>query len=87
MSGSGRDSARRVGVRELRGNLPGFLRQARQGASFLITSHGEVIAEIRPPSAATAPRRQAGLLRGRVRMSPDFDTLPPDELDAMEGGG
>ena len=75
----------RVGVRELRGNLTGFLRQARQGASFLVTSHDQVLAEIRPPSQAERPRRRPGALRGRIRMAPDFDTLPPEVLAAMEG--
>jgi antitoxin (DNA-binding transcriptional repressor) of toxin-antitoxin stability system len=73
----------RVGVREFRGNLTGFLRQARHGASFLITSHDQVLAEIRPPSKL--PRRRPGTLRGKIRMTPDFDTLPPDVLAAMEG--
>jgi antitoxin (DNA-binding transcriptional repressor) of toxin-antitoxin stability system len=76
---------RRVGVRELRGNLTGFLRQVRHGASFLITSHDQVVAEIHPPSKAERPRRRPGALRGRIRMASDFDTLPPDVLAAMEG--
>lgn len=76
---------RRVGVREFRGNMTDFLRQARHGSSFLITSRGEVLAELRPPSKAVRPRRQPGALRGRIRMAPDFDTLPPEVLAAMEG--
>ena len=74
----------RVGVREFRGNLTGFLRQVRQGASFLIMSRGQVLAELRPPSKTTRPRRQPGALRGKIRMAPDFDALPPDVLAAME---
>jgi antitoxin (DNA-binding transcriptional repressor) of toxin-antitoxin stability system len=48
---------RQVGVREFRGNMTSFLRQAGHGASILITLHGQVIAEIRPPcnSGAIAP--------------------------------
>jgi antitoxin (DNA-binding transcriptional repressor) of toxin-antitoxin stability system len=76
---------RRVGVREFRGNLTGFLRQARHGATFLVTSHDQVLAEIRPPAKAEKPRRRPGTLRGRIRVAPDFDTLPPDVLAAMEG--
>src|SRR3546814_855511 len=75
----------RLGVREFRGNMTGFLRRARRGSSFLITSHGEVLAEIHPPSKSVRPRRRPGALRGRIRMAPDFDTLPPDVLAAMEG--
>lgn len=78
-------SPQRVGVREFRGNLTGYLRQARQGASFLVMSRDQVVAEIRPPPATERPRRQPGALRGKIRMAPDFDTLPPDVLAAMEG--
>ena len=61
------------------------LRQARHGAWFLVTSHGQVLAEIRPPPSAERPRRRPGALRGRIRMAPEFDTLPPDVLATMEG--
>ncbi|MDB5403363.1 MAG: hypothetical protein JWQ55_5381 [Rhodopila sp.] len=76
---------RRIGVREFRANMTGYLRQARQGTAFLITSHDEVVAEIRPPSVASRPRRQPGALRGKIRMASDFDSLPADVLAAMEG--
>jgi prevent-host-death family protein len=36
---------RRVGVRELRDNLTRYLREVRHGASVLVTSHDEVIAQ------------------------------------------
>ena len=75
----------RVGVREFRGNLPGFLRQVRHGQSFLVTSRDLVVAELRPPSTQLA-RRRPGALRGKIRMAPDFDRLPSDVLAAMEGG-
>jgi antitoxin (DNA-binding transcriptional repressor) of toxin-antitoxin stability system len=76
---------RRVGVREFRGNLTGFLRQARLGTSFLVMSHDQVLAEVRPPPPTERPLRRPGALRGRIVMAPDFDTLPPDVLAAMEG--
>ena len=75
----------RVGVREFRGNLTGFLRQVRLGASFLVMSHDEVLAEVRPPPAAERPRRRPGALKGKIQIAPDFDTLPPDVLGAMDG--
>ena len=78
---------RKVGVREFRENMTGFLRLARQGTSFLITSHDEVLAEIRPPAAFQRSPRQPGALRGKIRMAADFDTLPDDVLAAMEGDG
>jgi antitoxin (DNA-binding transcriptional repressor) of toxin-antitoxin stability system len=86
MTGSSQDrSPRRVGVREFRGNLAEFLRQARQGRSFLIMSRDEVLAEVGPPPSAVRPRRQPGALRGKIRIAPDFDALPPELLAAMEG--
>jgi antitoxin (DNA-binding transcriptional repressor) of toxin-antitoxin stability system len=76
---------RRIGVREFRANMTGFLRLARQGTAFLITSHDEVVAEIHPPSVTSRPTRQPGALRGKIHMAADFDALPADILAAMEG--
>jgi antitoxin (DNA-binding transcriptional repressor) of toxin-antitoxin stability system len=82
---AGKDAPQQVGVREFRGNMTGYLRQVRQGASFLITSRGEVIAELHPPAVAVPLRRQPGALRGKIHMAPDFDVLPADILAALEG--
>jgi antitoxin (DNA-binding transcriptional repressor) of toxin-antitoxin stability system len=74
----------RVGIREFRSNLSGFLRQVRHGTSFLVMSRDQVLAEIRPPARAERPRRLPGALRGKIRMAPDFDALSPEFLAAME---
>ncbi len=71
----------RVGVRDLRGNLSFYLHQARQGMSFLVMSHGEAVAELRPPEPVERPRRR----RGPSRMDADFTKLPPDILAATSG--
>lgn len=75
----------KVGVREFRSNLPGFIRQVREGSSFLVTARGEVVAVVQPPPR-TPSRRQAGTLRGRIHIAPDFDTLPDEILSVMENG-
>jgi antitoxin (DNA-binding transcriptional repressor) of toxin-antitoxin stability system len=80
-----KDVVQQVGVREFRGNMTGYLRQARLGESFLITSHGEVIAELRPPTTHERIQRVPGALRGKIKIAPDFDALPADVLAAMEG--
>ncbi len=80
-----REDPAQIGVREFRGNMTSYLRRARQGNSFLITAHGEVLAELRPPAPVLRPARQPGALRGQIRIAPDFDTLPEEILAAMEG--
>lgn len=85
MGRSMNEPPRRIGVRAFRQHLSGYLRQAQEGDSFLVTSNGEVLAEIRPPSLASRPVRRPGALRGRIAMAPDFDALPADLLAAMEG--
>jgi antitoxin (DNA-binding transcriptional repressor) of toxin-antitoxin stability system len=85
MTGSPQDEApQRIGVREFRGNLAEFLRQARQGRSFLVMSRDEVLAEVGPPPQQARARRRPGALRGNIRIAPDFDALSPELLAAME---
>ena len=80
-----KESLQRVGVREFRGNLTGFLRQVRQGGTLLVMSRGQVMAEVRPPPVDERPRRHPGALRGKIHIADDFDMLPPGILAAMEG--
>jgi len=80
-------NAQRIGVRELRGNLTAYLRQVQQGQSILVTSHDQVIAELRPPPPAERPRRLPGSMRGKIWMAPDFDEWPEGFIDLMEGKG
>lgn len=95
-------AAHRVEITEFRVDLAGYLRQARQGASFLVTSNDEVLAELRLPSpeakagteptAATpeplpeAPRGLSSSMRGRVWMADDWDTWPEGFIEEMTEG-
>jgi prevent-host-death family protein len=72
-----------VSFRDLRKNLSGFLRQARQGAEIVVTSRGQVVARIVPP--AELGRRPIGVLRGQIHIADDFDETPADLIAAMEG--
>lgn len=76
----------RIGVRELRANLSGVLRQARRGASFVVMSRNEAVAELRPPPEPKHTPRKLGVLKGRIRIAPDFDEWPDELLGAMERG-
>ncbi len=75
----------RIGVRELRANLSGLLRKARQGESFIVMSRDVVVAQITPPAAEPVQRRVLGALKGQIWIAEDFDSWPDDILDAMEG--
>lgn len=74
----------KIGVREFRGNLTAYLRQVRQGSTILVTSHDQVVAELRPPTPSYRPRRQPGALRGQIKVRDDFDRTPSDILESME---
>lgn len=76
----------RVGVRDLRGNLADYLSRAREGATFLVMSRGEVLAQIGPPPSSERPKRRPGALRGKISMAQDFDATPESLLDIVEGG-
>ncbi len=76
---------RRVGIREFRGNLNAFLKDVEAGQTLVLTSHHKVVAEIRPPSQRLA-QRKPGALRGKIKMTSDFDVMPEADLNAMETG-
>lgn len=78
----------KVGVREFRGHLSDYLRQARQGARFLIMSRGKPIAEVGAPAEAAAdipkPPRVLGALKDKIWMAEDWDQWPDDALESFE---
>jgi antitoxin (DNA-binding transcriptional repressor) of toxin-antitoxin stability system len=78
----------RIGVRELRGKLGDYLRQASKGARFLIVSRGQPVAELGAPARddTPLPRRRSGALKGQIWMADDWDEWPEGFIDAMENG-
>jgi antitoxin (DNA-binding transcriptional repressor) of toxin-antitoxin stability system len=55
-----------VNVTELRQNLPAYLKRVREGERIRVTSRGQVIAELAPP---TVMAEEATLARKRLRGS------------------
>jgi len=76
----------KVGVREFRGKLGDYLRQAAKGARFLIVSRGKPVAELGAPSDDTPRRepRHSGGLKGQIWMADDWDEWPEDILESFE---
>lgn len=80
-------ATRRVEMADFRDDVAGYLRQVREGASFVITWDDEVVAELHPPSPPPklAPR-EPGRMRGKIWMADDFDTWPEGFIDEMVNG-
>lgn len=55
-----------VNITELRRNLPAYLKRVRQGERIQVTSRGQVVAELAPP---TARADEAALARQQLRGS------------------
>lgn len=72
-----------VNVHEAKTHLSALLERASQGERIVIARAGKPIA-ILGPLASAAKERTPGLLKGRVKVSSDFDTpLPPEIMDAF----
>lgn len=72
-----------VGVFEAKTRLSALIDQVRAGRRFIITKHGEPVAELGPVSQ---PKRRAkrGSAKSRsFRMSPDFDAPLEDFAEYM----
>lgn len=64
---------REVGIRELKNRLSEYIRLVREGEVVMVTDRGEVVAELRPPHAASELlQKYPGLVdmvrRGLVRL-------------------
>ncbi|GIK08284.1 MAG: hypothetical protein JETCAE02_19280 [Anaerolineaceae bacterium] len=58
-----------IGVRDLKANLSEYLAKARKGQTIVITSHGEVIAQLTPRKADLMDRVKAAQSVGLVAWS------------------
>jgi antitoxin (DNA-binding transcriptional repressor) of toxin-antitoxin stability system len=76
-----------VNVTQLRQNLPTYLKRVRQGERIRVTSRGQVIAELAPP---TTIAEEAALARKRLRGSllrydrPSEPAITPEEWTANQ---
>ncbi|HEY6804880.1 MAG TPA: type II toxin-antitoxin system Phd/YefM family antitoxin [Pyrinomonadaceae bacterium] len=69
-----------VSVDEAQTKLPDLLAQASAGNEVIITEHGTPVARLVPFIGPSKGKRVAGLNRGTVSMSEDFDKPLPDEF-------
>lgn len=73
----------RVNVRQLRGRLSDYLKQAEAGAEIEVTARDRLVARIIPPRPPGP--RPLGLLEGQIEIAADFDRTSPELIAVMEG--
>jgi len=69
-----------VTVAEAQNKLQDLLAQALAGNEVIITEHGTPVARLVPVEAPSLKKRVAGLNRGTISTSEDFDQPLPDEF-------
>ena len=75
-----------VGFSEAKTHLSRYGHRAETGDSILVLKHGRpafVIAPL-PPLLQERPKKP-GIVRGQIRMAPDFDRTPEEVIEAFEG--
>ena len=74
-----------VNIHEAKTQLSRLVEEAASGREIVIAKAGRPVARL-VPLAAPVRTKQLGLLRGKIRVGPDFDApLPAALLDAFEG--
>lgn len=69
-----------VSVDEAKNKLPALLADALAGDEVIITDDGTPVARLVPVVAHSKKKRVAGLNRGSISTSEDFDEPLPDEF-------
>jgi len=73
-----------IDVYDAKTHLSRLLDQVAQGEEIIIARAGKPLAKL-VPYREDDRLRVPGSWRGRVRIAPDFDELPPDLAAAFEG--
>jgi len=69
-----------VTLQEAQTRLAELLTLAQTGNEIIIAEGNKPLARLVPIAGSKPPRRIAGLDRGKIRMSADFDVPLPDEF-------
>jgi prevent-host-death family protein len=75
-----------VNIHEAKTHLSRLLQRVAGGEEILIGKAGKPVAKLVPYKETQSPR-SPGAWRGRVRIGPDFDDLPPEVAAAFRGEG
>jgi prevent-host-death family protein len=72
-----------VGIYEAKTNLSKLVKLASEGTEIVIAKGGDPIAKIVGYAPPAAPRKP-GLLKGKIKIKPGFDELPPGFKEAFD---
>jgi antitoxin (DNA-binding transcriptional repressor) of toxin-antitoxin stability system len=64
--------------------LAELVEQAKQGEEIVLTEQNRPVARLVAVVAPSRPRPKAGTLKGKIRLSPDFDEPLDDFKEYME---
>ena len=73
-----------VNIHEAKTHFSRLVERASRGEHIVIGKAGKPVAKLVPYQEESGPR-VPGSWRGRVRMAPDFDELPPGLMTALTG--
>ena len=74
-----------INIHQAKSQLSRLIERVTAGEEIVIAKAGRPVARLVPMHASAAPRTP-GLMKGRIRVSKDFDApLPGALLDAFEG--
>jgi prevent-host-death family protein len=69
-------------ISEAKAELSKLVELAQNGEEVVIAKAGKAVVRIVLYSGPTGPRKP-GALKGKIRIAPDFDTLPADMEEAF----
>ena len=69
-------------ISQAKAELSSLVEAVLQGKQVIIGKAGKPVAKLVPYGGSATPRRP-GALKGKIKIAPDFDTLPDDLKDAF----
>ena len=76
-----------INIYEAKTNFSKLVELAEAGEEIIIGRNGRPVARLGPIREERTGGVKFGALKGKIKMAPDFDTLPPDIQAAFEGDG
>ena len=70
-------------ISDAKSSLSALIARVEKGHKVIIGKAGKPVAMLVPYRPETTPRELGGSWAGKVKMAADFDTLPPELLDAF----